>query len=221
MRIKKLILQSPNIESQFQFYANKLGFTLAKRTSNSIHYQMGKTEFIFEEKEAAKPYHFAFNIPSNNINEALIWLKRRVKILTSDGGEIQNFETWNVKAIYCYDADGNIIEFISRDEIGEEMSGSFSAESIVSVSEIGIVSENNIEVSNYLTDSFSLPLFKGTKEVLTAIGDNHGLFICMDKTKRDWFPISEEAFCSDFKVEFMEMDKLIHLSYQNRQLKYS
>ncbi len=218
MKIKRLVLFTSQIQKQEDFYTNQLGFSLRHSENDELCYRVGNTELIFRYKAKSKPYHFAFNIPSNSIDKALRWLKGITTILTDEGNEIQNFDSWKAKAVYCYDADKNIIEFIARERISVNSKDTFSADSVLSVSEIGVVSEDNLKITNYLQDNYSLPLFAGTKEVFAALGDDNGLFISMDKTKRNWFPTGEEAFCSDFEIEFIADDQLFSLDYSNGNL---
>ena len=65
----------------------------------------GDSLLTFRVDKKSTPYHFAFNIPSNKEKEALVWLKHRAGILSSDGEEIVDFKSWNAKAIYFYDTD--------------------------------------------------------------------------------------------------------------------
>ena len=71
------------------------------------------------------------------------WLKQRVEILRDGNYEIQNFDSWNARAIYFYDEDKNIVEFIARKNLKNENQGEFDSDSLLEISEIG-VSVNDI-----------------------------------------------------------------------------
>lgn len=88
----------------------------------------------------------------------------------------------------------------------------------MSVSEIAIIFNNNKKVFEYLLSEYNLNVFSGSKDVLEAIGDDEGLFICMNKTKRKWFPTGEETFCSGFEVEFEEDELFFLLKYKEENL---
>ena len=218
MKIKKLKLFSSNIAEQAKFYSDVLGFNILKKEEQSVVFDCGQTELTFEYQEAATPCHFAFNVPSNQINESLVWLKQRVEVITHEGNEIQDFDFWKAKAIYFYDTDKNIVELIARKDLNSPSSAEFTVHSILSVSEIAIVSENNEKMYDHLLSTYGLTVFSGNKEVFTAIGDDEGLFICMDKTKRKWFPTGEDAFCSGFEVEFEGPTEKLTLKYDNEKL---
>lgn len=215
MRIKKLHLNCTDIKATKQFYTELLGFSLVSETKASFAILAGESELEFKFAPKCTPYHFAFNIPSNKIEEALIWAKQRVKILPHDTDEIQHFEDWQAKAIYFYDPDQNIVEYIARAEIEEFCNKPFSIESVLSISEIGIPSKKNEVVYDFLVENCGLTSYRGTRELFTAIGDPRGLFICINYTSKKWFPMGEEAFPSDFKVHFMDKGRTFHLQYRN------
>ena len=115
MKIKELVLFTGNIDKQRDFYSGTLELKEIKSVScDEVSYKIGDSVLKFIQKNQATPYHFAINIYSNKEQEALLWLKERVLILKDGEYEIQNFESWNAKAIYFYDEDKNIVEFIAR-----------------------------------------------------------------------------------------------------------
>ena len=213
MRIDKLVLYSANLAQLKSFYVEVLNFNLMEATNTELKFQIGSTELIFKESQDTNPYHFAFNIPSNQIDEALVWLKKRVIVLQREGEEILHFESWNAKAVYFHDLDGNIVEFIAREELEIHASTTFSQASILSVSEIGIPSEDNSVVYDFISEKFGLEIYSGTREEFCALGDAEGLFICVNRNERKWIPLGEEAFISDFDMEFS-------LGNQNFRMKY-
>ena len=114
MDILQLKLFTSNLNAQRQFYSETLGLTLTSTSETHFSLSIGLTTLTFEENTNSTPYHFAINIPSNKLNEALNWLKKRINVLSYEGVEIHRFEDWNANAIYFYDADKNIVEFIGR-----------------------------------------------------------------------------------------------------------
>jgi len=120
MKINELKIYSSRFDKQIAFYSGKIGLKLIEETEYEAIFQIGKSKLIFKKSERFQPYHFAINIPANKENEALNWLKQRVEILRDGNYEIQNFDSWNARAIYFYDEDKNIVEFIARKNLKNE-----------------------------------------------------------------------------------------------------
>ncbi len=78
MKIKELTLYTTQIEAQRKFYCNTLGVEILHSSEKEIAFKMGNSILRFIKKEESMPYHFAFNIPSNKVNEALEWLKEKL-----------------------------------------------------------------------------------------------------------------------------------------------
>ena len=91
MEIKELILLTPNLESQIEFYSKVLELEIVFRNAIECSFSTGESILTFRSNKNSTPYHFAFNIPSNKEKEALIWLKQRVTVLSSDGQEILGY----------------------------------------------------------------------------------------------------------------------------------
>ena len=118
MQIKKLKIFTTKILEQIRFYSEVLNLEVLSQTEDSISFKIGRSILEIEKAPKSTPYHFAINIPSNQENEALAWLINRVDILKYGNNEIQTFDAWNAKAIYFYDKDKNIVEFIARKKPG-------------------------------------------------------------------------------------------------------
>ena len=117
----------------------------------------------------------------------------------NENGIIANFESWNAKAIYFYDNNNNIVEFIARHDLNNATEKPFDTSIIESISEIGIVTEKPIELAENLIESSGLYYFdKSTKnEQFAALGNDNGLFIIVE-TNRKWYPTEHKAerhFC--------------------------
>ncbi len=125
MKIKELILYTNNLKAQVHFYSKILEFTRVKTCAECSSFKIGESILTFKYNEKSTPYHIAFNIPSNIDEGALNWLKQRVELLPFDGEELVDFRSWNAKAMYFYDADSNIIEFISRKDYIYSATNSF------------------------------------------------------------------------------------------------
>lgn len=184
MKIKQLTLQTTRLEGQVDFYANTLGLPIIKKTEEKALFQVGNTTLIFEEKESSKPYHFAINIPSNQAVAALKWLRDRVPVLEAEGVYIHSFDSWNAEAVYFYDADQNIVELIARKTLENPSNELFDSDSLLEISEIGLPTTNIEQVYKMIGQKSTLPIYSGSFERFCSIGDEHGLFICIDTQKK-------------------------------------
>lgn len=201
MKIKEVILFTNNIQSQREFYKTTLGFEMFDDSPTKLSFRIGASTLTFQYKEDFKPTHFAFNIPRNAIHDAMIWLRNRTELLDYDGEKIAHFVNWKAKAIYFYDADKNIVELIARERIDKESDFAFTANTILSISEVGIVADDIEAIYNNISSMKDIPVFDGDFNRFCALGDDHGLFIVIDKTKKKWNPMDDEAFTSDFIIK--------------------
>lgn len=201
MKIEELILFTNKLDAQIDFYTTILELPIEISTPEYTSFNIGNSILTFKYKKDATPYHFALNIPSNKEKEALYWLKERVDILSFDDKEIIDFSSWNAKAIYFYDLDNNIIEFISRKNLELNFDQKFSSKSIINISEVGLVS-NEIELMfNKLYGINKLDVYSGDFEQFCAVGDEEGLFIIVNNKLRKWFPTGDEIYLSDFIIK--------------------
>ena len=198
MKIEEIILFTNQIEKQKQFYQQVLELDLVFNSEEKITFKAGCSLLTFQYKKDVKAAHFAFNIPSNKIDDALVWLKKRVPILPDGEAEISNFESWNAKAVYFYDADNNIVECIARRDLNIESSVSFSSKSILSISEMAIATTDISAVYQAISNIKPIPVFDGDFNRFCALGNHEGLFILIDKTVKTWHPTGEMAHTADF-----------------------
>ena len=200
MVITQLKIYTNRLREQAGFYKNILGLTLTANSENSVEFKIGHSILSLCEKDSATPYHLAINIPSNKAHEALHWLKQRVEILKDAGNELIEFENWNAKAIYFYDADKNIVELIARKNLNIETTEPFDQNQFLGISEIGLSVQNIAETYKSINAIKTTPLYDGNFDRFCAAGDEQGLFIIIDQNKKGWFPCNDFAYTSDFKV---------------------
>lgn len=191
MRILELDLQANDLAAQHQFYADVLGMS-ATPTQGALSVQAGSSKLVFRQAQLteALKYHFAFNIPPDHFEEARAWISARVPIMKSRTGEDSfNFANWNAHAFYFLDPAGNILEFIARHDLTDDLASPFSAQSILCISEIGLASDD-VKATVRFLQCEGLPVYDGEgSDTFTAVGDVHGLFIVI-KRGRTWFPDS-------------------------------
>ncbi len=200
MIIKELTLFTSNIDKQKHFYQRVLGFELIQDAPKLVSFKTGRSILKFQYQSTVKPAHFAFNIPSNKTKEALSWLQDRVTILSDENALISRFEAWNANAIYFYDADKNIVEFISRENLNNNQLSQFSIDSVLSVSEIAVATTDISDIFNTINTMKAIPIFDGNLDRFCAIGNDEGLFIIINKNLKKWHPTQEVIQTSDFII---------------------
>lgn len=221
MQIRELEIFTPNLAQQRAFYARTLGLDIVRETSNSVSFQIGHSTLKLTFRKTFSPYHYAINIPANQEEEALAWLKTRVDIIKNEDLEIQYFEFWNAYAVYFYDADGNIGELIARKTLNNTSELAFSKNSLLEICEIGVPTFDIKHDYTVLNDKTGIPIYSGNLERFCAIGDANGLFIMVNKElKKEWFPTQDTPFSSDFRLKFTEQGKDFNFVYENEKLRF-
>lgn len=214
MFIRELHIKTGRLEDTHFFYADVLGFEVLRKNEQSITFKTGATRLVFQQSDQHEPttYHLAFNIPSNQIIEALNWISSKTEVLdVAPNEKIADFSNWNAKAFYFLDNNSNILEFIARFDLQHDSYKAFDANSILSISEIGLVTSDVIKTCQTLKEKFNLDLF--TKQSPTShfavVGDDQGLFIVVTE-KRPWFPTQIPSSKSPLKIVF-EVDGAKHV----------
>ena len=221
MQIIEIQIKSPNLPRQQVFYENILGLKSIEKKTNEVTYAIGNTKLCIKQSTNFYPYHFAINIPCNQTDEALHWLKDRLDVLKCGAHDIQDFNTWNARAMYFYDADHNIVEFIARKNLKNESDKEFSEKSFLQISEIGVPVSVIKNIFDPLYQDYHLELYDGNLERFCAIGDEYGMFICLNKELKKWFPTGDMAYSSDFKIKFKNNGLLHQLDFSEGKIKVS
>jgi len=194
-------------------------FEVLEETTNSFSIQVGESILTFMLGEENPFYHFAINIPSFQIQESYKWIKRKVDILSYDGEDIIKFDNWNAEALYFYDADKNLVEFIARKNLNLKSHNEFSKDSLLYVSEIGVPTSNIKKIYDKLNNEFGLEIYDGDLERFCPIGDETGLFIVINYEKKKWFPTMQDAKPVPFEIIFENAEgKIFHVRYANEEI---
>src|SRR5882757_5131025 len=142
MLLQQIKLQTNHLSALYSFYNDTLELPV-KLNANTISITAGKSELIFEGTTKTKNpfYHFAFNIPSNKLDEAFFWMQKKLEILWLDeyNGYIADFKGWHAKSFYFLDPAGNIGELIARFDLEDIARENFSSTQFRNISEIGLV----------------------------------------------------------------------------------
>ncbi len=142
--------------------------------------------------DAPPKYHFAINIPENQIEAATSWLSKRCTLIHDSAGKsLFEFSNWNAHSIYFLDAAGNILELIARHELVHVSQTKFSSASFLNISEIGLATPNLPELRDWLCDKFGLETYRADRYApgisFCPLGDANGLLILVAQT-REWYP---------------------------------
>jgi len=129
-------------------------------------------------------------IPSNQLQVARDWLRKKTSIIEiDDGREIQFFESWNAESFYFYDASGNLAEFIVRHDLNNEAEDVFDTNQILCVNEIGLPTLNIPETNSLLEQHLETQFWKGDLKRFGTNGTQEGLFLLPNyEVKESWFP---------------------------------
>lgn len=196
MNIKEIELLTGSIDKTLKFYTEILGFEIINSDTKTISFKAGQSDLTFNQSDNSEAkYHFAFNIPKNKLDETIEWISgKRELIKTSDDEVIADFENWNAKAVYFYDNNRNILEFIARYDLNTISEKPFDINSIISISEIGIVTDKPKVLADNLVRENQLYYFKkGPKrEDFVALGNDNGLFV-ISNPFRNWYPTEQRA----------------------------
>jgi catechol 2,3-dioxygenase-like lactoylglutathione lyase family enzyme len=196
MNILEVELLTDNLEETELFYTQTLGLDVVNKSDDSVSFKIGKSTLVFVKSQNLKPvYHFAFNIPNNQLDKAILWSSARFKLLeVEEGSYVANFDSWNAKSVYFYDNNGNILEFIARFDLDNTSSLPFSSKSIQSISEIGFVTSDPVDVGDQMIKDYNLNYFeKGAKsKQFATLGDDNGLLIIVENGRK-WYPTQLKA----------------------------
>lgn len=214
MNIKKLSLNTNKIEELYSFYTETIGLRGNLTDTQCALKTANNSEIVFNKTPESSYYHFAFNIPTNKVYEAHKWLEGRVNTLPEpeSGNSIIHFVDWNAHAVYFKDPAGNVVEFIARHDLDNKSTHHFSARDILSISEIGVPSNNILENFEKLHDQLWLQRYSGDFEKFCAAGDEEGLII-LTQTERNWFPTEVKSEIFPFEADVEHLQKGATINY--------
>lgn len=216
MKLLHIEIQTNDISKTIAFYTQTLGFQILENNSTTVSFQIGTSILKFaEDKHFNSIYHLAFNIPNNKLDEAIEWSKNKVDLIRiEDQNVITRFEAWNANAVYFYDNNGNLLEFIARHDLDNSEVKPFDTKSILSISEIGIVHESPLELGQDLINKHQLNFFSknANSEVFAAIGDDDGLLIIV-KPNRNWYPTQTPSESNKTAVRLENNNTITELDF--------
>lgn len=173
--------------------------------------KIGDSILSFKYDESETHYHYAFNIPKDSIAHVLPYLETKIDLISSNGSKVIDFSHWNAKALFFEDGNGNLAEVIERASRAPMHGSAFSVDMIQNISEIGIPLTNIEPVFDLMNHEIRLEKYDGNLDRFCAIGTEEGLFICINKNIKTWYPIDKEAIPSYFEaiVTYMKQDYIV------------
>lgn len=218
MHLHQLTLYSSAPDQLLAFYHNRLGFGIDDSGARHFTLRAGYSLLTFRPSERPAYYHFAFNIPGNQIREARDWLEQRTELLRDGATAIIDFSNWNAEAVYFADPAGNIVEFIARRDLSLHSSAPFDVSAIEGVSEIGLPVEHVGVSFRRLHRATGIERYWGDDTHFCAAGDPHGLFIIVDRTSKTWYPSDRPARPFPLEASFSALGNQYRLDFSGEQL---
>jgi catechol-2,3-dioxygenase len=211
MKIKELHLGAYDLHEIKGFYHGVLGLPIESFSAQEIIFSLpdSRLGFYLNKTDEAPQYHIAFNIPHNQVREASHWLANKVEMIPLDVDHyIADFQSWNAEAVYFFDESGNILEFIGRRDVKNASQQPFGHGSILSISEIGLVTDDVNTTCKQLMEQYELTYFskQPPQPDFAAIGDDEGLFIVVS-SNRNWYPTHIPSSRHNFSLTFVHNGK--------------
>ncbi len=189
MNILELQLLTGNLETQKAFYQDVLGLQILESEAEHLTIQIGSSRLKFTQQTGfLGQYHFAFDVPENQLQVAKKWLEARVELIADTNGNLVfGGGDWNSDAVYFRDSHGNILELIVRHDLANATQTEFLSASLLNVSEIGLACDNVPDVVKWLNENLNLEIYKSSSDMFAPVGDVQGLLILVQNA-REWFP---------------------------------
>ncbi len=213
MDILKLTLSTSDLEGTKHFYNTRLGLAVINEQETSVSFRAGTTELQFVIATGKPLYHLAFNIPQNNIDEALQWcLANQFKMLPFQNENLVDFPNWNARSVYFLDNNGNILELIARHDLNNATAESFNATQLLCVSEIGLVVDDVLQFCSELNAKYGIPYYEKQPPApdFSVMGDATGLFIVVPQNRK-WFPTAVTSAKFPLQVSFRQNQSVYQL----------
>jgi catechol-2,3-dioxygenase len=190
MQLQMVQLTTANLAPQRAFWVQLLGCELVDEHETAFAVQVGHTRLMWMlDSTLSATYHYALKVSPNHAADAEAWLIQHRSLLTSSDGQTHfAFDEWQASSIYFADPDGNIAEIIHHHEDAPAVDSFRGATSLVSVSEVGMVTPDVPALVARLRTHYDLDIYRDTQsDSFAAMGDREGLLIVV-KQGRGWWP---------------------------------
>lgn len=199
MNINKVILKTNRLEEMKVFYTNILELPLESVSNESFEIKFGLTIVEFTNKNVTYEafYHFAFDIPVNQFQDAKEWVKQKAPLLIEEGEDEVYFTNLKANSFYFEDPSGNIVEFIARLETNTNSDVPFTAANVLKMSEVSLVVDDKVQAAKQLE---KLSIVERNGEEVTQANTlsfmtkgNLPVYLLLVNPKRKWFFSTKEA----------------------------
>ncbi len=205
MNLLEVELVSADPGGQRRFYAGVLGLPVSGG-ADRLEVQVGLTRLVFRAGERPPgPYHLAFDVPEHRFGEATTWLRDRAPLLQDAGQDTFFSENWNAHMLYFRDADGNVLELISRHTLPRPGHAGL----LVNVSEMGVATADVPGTLQALHRTLGADLYRPEvsrtdahhtpPQTFAPTGTHGGLLIVVQRG-RPWFPTAQAAAPLPLKI---------------------
>lgn len=205
--IRFLHLLTARLRETTRFYQETLQLPLLASGPHFSVLAVGSTTLMWQETAESQPfYHFALDLPCNQLDPARQWLQARLDLLpNSDGQPLFRFDDWNADSVYFHDPDGNIVEGIARHNLANSVHRPFGPESWLRISEIGWPTDDLEQT----TRDLQLPSWRDYG-AFRAVGSETGLVLLVPPG-RGWLPTRQPAEIHPCSLSLEHQGRFIHL----------
>jgi catechol-2,3-dioxygenase len=205
------LLSAAPLATMKAFYHQSLGLRLLDEGPNQLTIAAGETSLTFVQAgpDDGEPfYHFAFNIPENQVLSARDWQKARTPLLPIPArlrdpaypDDVVDYRHWNAHSLFFFDPAGNVVEYIARHDLQNARTGPFGSRDILYASEIGLIVDDVLAAASLLKQVVGVDQYKGGSAQFTALGDEHGLLLVMQRGRVISFDAPEKKAVSVFRT---------------------
>lgn len=198
MKYKQITLYTADLMEMRNFYERVLEHTIVSYEDTSFSLQIGSTVLSFEQtRESTEPfYHFAFDVPANQFQEAKAWIEERVSLTRDNGKDHVYFSSIDASSIYFEDPSGNVVEWICRFSHSYEETARFHPRVLQCVSEMSLVVADKSDAAEKLL-ACGIPSRDGEAvpdDGLTFMGHgDEAVYFLLVQEKRIWYFSTQEA----------------------------
>ncbi|QJW88317.1 VOC family protein [Spirosoma taeanense] len=204
MRFLDIELYTADPAGTRAFYTQQLGLPIVAESSDYLTLQVGWTRLTFRAvTESVAPYHLAINVPSGTLEVCMHWYQLDYIDTQAPGQTIAEFPSWRARSTYFYDNNGNLLEFIARNDLSLDSPNLTLGDLFQCISEIGIATECVSETARQLIQRFGIGPFAKSVQLpdFMAMGDDNGLLI-LSKVGRNWLFTDTPAALNYCRIKF-------------------